>query len=147
MNEVQCRRTLFGVNPLPRIQIKMIDKKVREKLVEVAKKLYKTPDGRRGIIYYADLVVECKLDLDLHNIGDRNRLSDILGEISKHELDSTPPMPPISVLVVLKDIRPIMPAYGFFNYMDELRVRKPKETDEQMRNRLMNWCYDYWSKQ
>ena len=31
------------------------------------------------------------------------------------------------------------------NFMDELKVRKPEETDEELRNRLMNWSYEYWS--
>ena len=123
----------------------MVNEKVRKKLIEVAKKRYETPDGRIGIIYYGDLVTECNLDLNLNYVYDRNKLSDILGEISKHELDNAPQRPPISVLVVLKGKSPIMPSYGFFNYMDELRVRTPSETDEQMRNRLMNWCYEYWS--
>ena len=123
----------------------MVNEKVRKKLIEVAKKRYETPDGRIGIIYYGDLVTECNLDLNLNYVYDRNKLSDILGEISKHELDNAPQRPPISVLVVLKGKSPIMPSYGFFNYMDELRVRTPSETDEQMRNRLMNWCYGYWS--
>jgi hypothetical protein len=70
----------------------------------------------------------------------------MLGEVSKHELDGKPQKPPISVLVVLKNKHPIMPSYGFFTYMDKLGIRNPKETDEQMRNRLMTWCYDYWAK-
>lgn len=123
-----------------------MNERVYKKLIEVAKKRYKTPDGKVGIIYYEDLVIECGFVLNLNNIDDRNKLSHILGEISKHELDNKPQRPPLSVLVVLKNKYPIMPSYGFFNYMDELGVRKPKETDEQIRNRLMNWCYRYWSE-
>jgi len=123
-----------------------MNEQVYKKLIEVAKKKYKAPTGKKGIIYYEDLVIECGLSLNLGNIDDRNKLSNILGEVSKHELDSNPQRPPISVLVVLKNSKEIMPSYGFFSYMDELHIRKPKETDKEMRNRLMNWCYDYWSK-
>src|SRR3989344_1712262 len=114
----------------------MVNDIVRKKLVEIAK--------TKRIIFYEDLVNECNLSLNLENINDRNQLSSILGEISKNELDSKPQRPPISVLVVLKNSKEIMPSYGFFSYMDELHIRKPKETDKEMRNRLMNWCYDYW---
>ena len=38
-----------------------------------------------------------------------------------------------------------MPSYGFFNYMDKLGgVRNSGEDDEELRNRLMIECYDYW---
>jgi len=31
--------------------------------------------------------------------------------------------------------------------MDELGgVRKSEEGDEDLRNRLMKWCYEYWEK-
>ena len=122
----------------------MVNSVAYEKLKEVAKKRYKTPDGKIGVIYYEDLVIECRIHLNLDNIDDRNKLSRILGEISKDELEHK--RPPISVLVVLKNKSPIMPSYGFFNFMDELGVRKSGETDEQLRNRLMNDCYNYWSK-
>jgi len=106
---------------------------VYNKLIGIAKK--------KKSICYEDLVAECNLHLNLGNIDDRNKLSYILGEISKYELSQN--RPPLSVLVVLEN--KIMPSYGFFNFMDELKVRKPEETDEQLRNRLMNWSYEYWS--
>lgn len=124
----------------------MINEKVYRKLIEVAKKKYKTPDGKIGIIYYEDLSIGCGLGLNLENIDDRNKLSHILGEISKYELEQEPSKPPISVLVVLKNQSPIMPSYGFFNLMDKLGVRNSKETDEKLRNRLMNWSYEYWKE-
>ncbi len=110
-----------------------MNKDIYKKLIEVSKK--------KIVIYYEDLVSECGLLLNLGKIDDRNKLSEMLGEISKFELAEK--RPPISVLVVLKGT--VSPSYGFFNFMDELKVRKPEETDEELRNRLMNWSYEYWS--
>ena len=59
-----------------------MNEQVYKKLIEVAKKKYKAPTGKKGIIYYEDLVIECGLSLNLGNIDDRNKLSHILGEIS-----------------------------------------------------------------
>lgn len=118
----------------------MKNKNIYDLLVSLAK--------NKKIITYEDLVITYRLDINLELIDDRNKLSHILGEISKQELDSKPQRPPISVLVVLKNKlknHNIMPSYGFFNYMDKLGIRKPKESDEELRNRLMNWCYNYWS--
>lgn len=111
---------------------------IRRKLIEIAK--------LKKVISYGDLIIQCGLLINLGNIGDRNQLSRILGEISKNELGYMPQRPPLSVLVVLKNSHPPDPSYGFYDYMDELKIRKSKETNEEMRNRLMNWCHDYWSK-
>ena len=111
-----------------------MNKSVYNKLKEVAK--------NKTIICYEDLVSECDLLLNLGKIDDRNKLSEMLGEISKSELAEE--RPPISVLVVLKGT--VTPSYGFFNYMDELGERQPNETDEELRNRLMNWSHEYWSE-
>jgi len=110
-----------------------MNKAIYNKLKEVAKK--------KTVICYEDLVSECGLLLNLGKIDDRNKLSEMLGEISKYELAEE--RPPISVLVVLKGT--VTPSYGFFNFMDELKIRNPEETDEQMRNRLMSWSYEHWS--
>ena len=57
-----------------------MNKAVYNKLIEIAKKEKR--------ICYEDLVVECNLPLNRDNVDDRNKLSYILGEISKYELQN-----------------------------------------------------------
>ncbi|MCX6750264.1 MAG: hypothetical protein NTZ83_02305 [Candidatus Pacearchaeota archaeon] len=114
----------------------MINEKVYKKLIGIAK--------RKNVIPYEDLVIDCNLPINLDNVKGRNELSKTLGEISTEEFKHKRPL--ISVLVVLKNQHPIIPSYGFFTLVDELGVRKPGETNEQVRNRLMNEVYRYWFK-
>ena len=112
----------------------MINEKVRKNLIEVAKK--------KGVIYYSDLNNECQLGINFEGDAGGREIGEILGNISEYELKND--RPPISVLVGLKYKKPFIPSDGFFKLMDKLDIREQKETDDQMRNRLMNWCYEYW---
>jgi hypothetical protein len=113
-----------------------MNKKVREKLIEIAK--------NRDIIFYSDLNIACHLGINLEGDAGGKEIGKILGDISEYELKNK--RPPISVLVGLKNTKPFTPSDGFFNLMDELKIRKPKEKNEFLKIRLMNLCYDYWSK-
>ncbi len=111
-----------------------IDKVVYEKLKEVARE--------QTVIPYSQLNIVCRLKLDLSKIKDRNELARILGEISEFEVLHGRPM--LSAVVVLKDQRPITPAYGFFTYADELGVRKKGESDTALFARQLQECFTKW---
>ena len=110
-----------------------MNKKVYERLKEVAK--------AGTVITYSELNSSCNLHLNFNNIDDRNKISNILGEISEYEVKEGRPM--LSVIVVLKGSIPLKPAYGFFTYADELEVRK-METDLQLYYRQLKKCWETW---
>jgi len=112
----------------------MINKKVYNKLIEIAR--------AKKTITYSELSEECGLFLDFDNINDRNKISSILGEISKYEVKKGGPM--LSSLVVLKNSHPQKPAFGFYTYADELEVRKKGESDQQLFWRQLKECYKHW---
>ena len=118
-----------------------MNEKVRLKLIEVAKKQCKY---KKGVITYSELNDVCNLGIKFEGDAGGSEIGNILGEISKNELEQK--RPPISVLVGLKNVKPFTPSNGFFEYMDKLKIRNKNETDEQMLIRLMNWSYNYWSK-
>jgi len=113
-----------------------MNKKVYEKLKEVAK--------NGTTITYTDLNRECCLNLDFNNINDRNKISEILGEISKHEVKEGRPM--LSALVVLKGAIPSAPAYGFYAYAEELGVWDGKGDQKVFFYRELKRCWEQWKK-
>lgn len=116
-----------------------MNKKVYEKLIEVAKKQGKY---KKGVITYSDLNDECNLNLDYNNIKDRNEISHILGAIARYETKHNRPL--LSALVVLKGSVPLKPAYGFFSYADELGVRNKGEKDLELYYRQLKKCWETW---
>lgn len=112
----------------------MINKRVYEKLKEVAK--------RGTTITYTDLNDECNLDLDYDNIKYRNEIAQILGDISKEEHKNNRPL--LSVVVVLKGSHPPTPAFGFFNLVEELGLRKKDESREIFFAKELRKVFDYW---
>lgn len=116
----------------------MVNERVRKKLIEIAK--------AKGKIYYSELNVSCELGINFEGDAGGKEIGKILGDISKDEFSHG--RPPISVLVGLKTKPVFTPSDGFFDLIDDEigNIRKPNETNDQLRNRLMNWAYDYWEK-
>jgi len=119
----------------------MINERVRNKLIEIAKKQGKY---EKGVITYSELNIDCNLGINFEGDAGGKEIGKILGDISEYELDNE--RPPLSVLVGLKYKKPFTPSDGFFNLMDKLKIREYKETNDQLKIRLMNWCYNYWAK-
>jgi len=114
----------------------MVNKKLRKKLIEVARKGKQNPS--EGIIFYEEIMEF--LGLDRENPKDREKVGIILGEISDYERDNNRPL--LSTIVVHKNDK--MPGKGFFGYCpDEFyynELKKRKWYFEQLRK-----VWDYWS--
>jgi len=113
-----------------------MNKLVYEKLKQVA--------TEKKLITYSELNETCGLFLDFELAKDRNELGRILGEISEYEVKHKRPM--LSAIVVFKNKHPPEPAYGFYNFADELKIRKKGETDQQLFFRQINECFEEWSE-
>ena len=87
-----------------------IHKAIYEKLIEVAKEERTIPYGEIAPL----------AELDMSDQGDRNKIADILGEISTFEHHQGRPM--LSALVVLKDKG--YPGEGFFTLARYLGLHK-----------------------
>ena len=117
----------------------MINQQVYEKLKEVARRRGMHGDG---IITYTELNEECNLNLNYDVIKDRNEIAHILGEISKEEYKNNRPL--LSAVVVLKGSHPPVPAFGFFNLMEELKLRKKGESKNIFFVKELVRVQDYW---
>ena len=112
----------------------MINEKVYEKLKEIA---------RRGTtITYTDLNNECNLNIFFEGGKGGKEIGEILGEISKRGFQNNRPL--ISAVVVKKSSHPPDPSYGFYNLVDELGLRKLKESKEIFFAKELRKVFDYW---
>jgi hypothetical protein len=50
----------------------------------------------------------------------------------------------LSVVVVKKNGRPVMPADGFFRCADELGIRQSREPDHLLYARQLRAVFEYW---
>ena len=106
--------------------------KIREKLIEVAKK--------RNCIFYSVLADE--LNIPYEHVDDRNKMHEILGNISKEEIMEG--RPPLSALVIRRDKYEC--GNGFYELMREIKFTKQGESDEDALKRAWEECWDYWNK-
>jgi len=107
---------------------------IRQKLIELAKAM-KT-------IAYSDLAAQLEISYD--NIDERNQFHALLGEVSEDEIKAGRPM--LSVLVHHKNDVLRRPGKGFFDLASLQGQILPGEKDLDFQFRMMNKCFDYWSK-
>jgi hypothetical protein len=81
-------------------------------------------------------------NLHLESQGDRNRLAQLLGEISQHEHSQGHPM--LSAVVVVADTQ--IPGKGFFTFAKELgKYQGSTELQElEFYAKELRRVYDYW---
>jgi len=110
----------------------MINQILYKKLIETAKV--------KTTIYYGEVANICNLDLndpnDRHNV-----LCEMLGDISTYEHENKRHM--LSVVVVLKNIKPRIAGSGFFELAIELGKKQNQTNEEFFRDELKR-VYDYW---
>jgi len=114
-----------------------IEEKIREKLVEVAKK--------QTNITYQKLSDECKLRLDMSNPDHNNQLAHMLGNISFDEHLSRRRM--LSAVVFRSDTN--MPGEGFFNLAKELGKLKTSAKEKDKLDFFVSELkelYAFWKK-
>jgi len=80
--------------------------------------------------------------LDMNSPADRDRISEMLGDISRFEHEHGRPL--LSAIVVLHDSR--IPGAGFFTLAKELGLQKPGEEDYLFHARELKKVYDQWSR-
>ena len=113
-----------------------VHKNIRHTLIECAKQ-------RGHTISYTEIGKLAELNMD--NIADRNRLAEILGDISSSEHDAGRPL--LSVLVVHGgDDSTQMPGKGFFNLARGASEMKPEDDELAFFIQELNRVNDYWSK-
>ncbi len=113
-----------------------MNREIYKFLKEVAKKR----KGEKGIIYYSDLANE--FNLPFENSEDRNKLFELIGEITQFEFDNGRPL--LSVVVVHKDDTR-MPGDGFFKLACDLEVWDGKEDRLIFFGKELNKTHNYWS--
>jgi hypothetical protein len=86
---------------------------------------------------YSDIAPLARLNMD--NQSDRNKMGEILGEISVYEHQQDRPL--LSVVVIHRDDN--MPGLGFFNLARELGVYKGKDDFEFFIAELRR-VHDHW---
>ena len=79
-------------------------------------------------------------ELDMSNPADRNRIAEILGEISSHEHETGRPL--LSAVVVLQETN--MPGKGFFTLARELDLLKPGEEELTFFCREVTKVHETW---
>ena len=104
---------------------------IYEKLKEVAK--------AQDITAYSDIAP--LVGLDMGKPDDRNRIAEILGEISRREYGQGHPM--LSAVVVHKANN--IPGQGFFTLARELGLYRGNDDLRFFTNEL-NRVYDFWRK-
>lgn len=105
---------------------------IYSRLIEIAKD--------SDITNYSDVAPLAGLDMNLP--PDRNRISDILDEISRSELNSGRPF--LSAIVILKDEN--IPGDGFFKLAKELRLYDGSD-DFRFWIRELRKVHDHWASE
>ncbi len=96
-------------------------------------------------VYYTDVNTACGLGLDYGNIADRNKIANMLGDVSEFEVKKGRPM--LSALVVLKGGKPPTPGQGFLDWAAHLGVvRWAGQDDQQFHARVLGDVLSYWSQ-
>ena len=110
-----------------------IHKGIYEQLKEVAR--------NGALITYVEIAPLAKLNME--SPGDRNRIGEILGEISTFEHENRRPM--LSVLVVHADDG--MPGDGFFNLARELGLLHGSNDEKELAffAQQVARVHEYWS--
>lgn len=114
-----------------------IEKKIREKLIEIAQK--------QTNITYQKLSDECKLGLDMSNPDHNNQLAHMLGNISVDEYFNGRGM--LSAVVFRSDTN--MPGEGFFNLAKELGKLKTSAKEKDKLDFFVSELkelYAFWKK-
>ncbi|MFK7107715.1 hypothetical protein [Flavobacterium oreochromis] len=113
-----------------------MNKEVRKYLIELSrKKPFQT-------VSYQKLCNDCLLGLDMSNIGDRQKISDILEDISVFEFKNNRYLLSSLVIKVNSDIE----GDGFFKLLERFGYGKKAKLKEDLQHiEEMNKCIDYWS--
>jgi len=117
----------------------MINEKVYKKLIEVAKRQGKY---EKGIITYSDLNYDCQLGIVFEGDAGGKEIGKILGEISEIEFKNKRPL--ISVVVIRKNLKPLMASHGFFNLAEELGLKSTNEDNQLFFAKELGRVHDYW---
>lgn len=115
-------------------QIGMINKKIYDKLKEIAK--------RQETISYSQFASDCNMPYT--SVDERNQFHHLIGKISEFEVKNKRPM--LSVLVHHKGDVERTPGKGFFELADKLEQRNPGETDKEMQYRIIKDCWKFWKE-
>ena len=107
-------------------------------------RLCKDTARKQEVISYEEVNLQCNLGLNFERHPDRNRLSEMLGDISRFEVKKGRSM--LSAVVVLKNCRPITPAGGFFDWDLADQMKHPRERNDLFFSRMLKEVFDYWSK-
>ena len=91
----------------------------------------------QDVTTYADIAPLAGLDMG--SPDDRNRIAEILGDISRHELAQGHPM--LSAVVIHRDNS--IPGQGFFTLARELGLHKGKDDDTFFVNELRR-VHEFW---
>jgi hypothetical protein len=94
---------------------------------------------------YDEVNQTCGLGLDFRDPSHRNKISNILGDVSEFEVRKGRPM--LSAVVVLSGSHPISPGQGFFDWAGKLGVRRgPREDNQLFFARILKEVFDYWKQ-
>ena len=96
------------------------------------------------LIEYGELNQCCQLGLDLGTDHGRTLIGNYVGAVSEFEVSKGRPM--LSAVVVHKQ-KPRTPGNGFYDWADELKQRRPGESNNALWIRILNECIAYWGQQ
>jgi hypothetical protein len=95
------------------------------------------------VVTYDELNQACSLGLNFGNPSDRNKIAEMLGNVSEFEVKKGRPM--LSAVVILKGSQPASPGKGFFNWANTLKVpRRTQEDDQLFHARVLRDVFTYW---
>ena len=112
----------------------ILKKSMRKCLIDLAK--------NKEHMRYQAFSDKFQLGYDMHDIEDRKKIGEILGEISEAEHSERKPL--LSVFIQHEDG---LPGPGFFKMAEELGRYIPTFMDKkQFVSREMSYAYNYWNK-
>jgi hypothetical protein len=115
-----------------------VNLQVREYLINVARQ-------KDRIVYYSDVVKDCKLNINLDTESGRYQLSNILGKVSEFEDRDTPSRPLLSSLAVYKSGNDH--GDGFYRIAELLGKGRFKELKKRLWGyEEANRCREFWQQ-
>lgn len=117
-----------------------MNSKVRQYLIEAARQKDK-------FLYYSDVVKDCGLDIDTSTEYGRQRLSEVLGQVSEYENNQQPPRPLLSSLAIYKDKNKNDHGDGFYRIAEQLgRGSFKKLKDDLFAFSEAEECRKFWQQ-
>lgn len=108
-------------------------------------RLCKDTARKQEVISYEEVNLQCNLGLNFDHTSDRtSKLGGMLGDVSRFEVKKGRSM--LSAVVVLKNIHPITPAGGFFDWDLSDKMKQPGERNDLFFSRMLKEVFAYWSQ-